>query len=151
MQILVDADALPNAIKAIIFRAAERTQINLIFVANQFMRIPNKQNISMIKVAKGPDEADDYIVENVRDGDLVITADIPLADRVISKQAYALDPRGELFTEGNIKSRLATRDLMEQLRNEGILEGGPSSYNARNAQLFTNQLDRFLTKHTKII
>jgi uncharacterized protein len=149
MQILVDADALPSAIKTIIFRAAERKQIKLTLVANQFLRTPNKPNISMVTVAKKPDEADDYIVDIVKAGDLVITADIPLADRVINKHAYALDPRGELFTESNIKSRLATRDLMEQLRSEGIVEGGPSSFNTKNAQQFANQLDRFLTKHIK--
>jgi len=120
MQILVDADALPVAIKTIIFRAAERMKLPLILVANRYLHTPNKPNIKMVTVAKNPDEADDYIVENVQKGDLVITADIPLADRVIHKEAYAIDPRGDLFTEANIKTRLATRDLMEQLRNNGI-------------------------------
>jgi uncharacterized protein len=149
MQILVDADALPNAIKAIIYRAAERRQIKLILVANRYLQTPSKPNISMITVAKNPDEADDYIVKKTKMNDLVITADIPLADRVINKNAYALDPRGNLYTEANIKSRLATRDLMEQLRNDGILEGGPAAFNTKDAQQFANQLDRFLTKHAK--
>ncbi len=150
MQIFVDADALPNAIKTIIYRAAERLQLKLILVANRQLYVPQKPNISMIKVAEGPDEADDYIVNSVDVDDLVITADIPLADRIIKKQAYALDPRGNLYTEANIKSRLATRDLMDQLRKDGIIEGGgPSSFNSKDTQQFANQLDRFLTKHSK--
>ena len=149
MQIFVDADALPNAIKTIIYRAVERMQINLTLVANRFLHTPNKPNISMVTVAKNPDEADDYIVDKVKADDLVITADIPLADRVINKKAYALDPRGNLYTEANIKSRLATRDLLEQLRKDGIIEGGPSSFNTKDVQQFANQLDRFLTKHIK--
>ena len=149
MQILVDADALPNVLKSIIFKVAERTGISLTLVANRHLHTPNKPNISMVTVAKNPDEADDYIVKQTQKGDLIITADIPLADRVIKKEAHALDPRGDLFTEGNIKSRLATRDLMEQLRNEGIVEGGPSSFNSKNVQQFANQLDRFITKHMK--
>ena len=149
MQILVDADALPNALKSIIFKVAERTGIKLTLVANRHLYTPDKPNISMVTVAKNPDEADDYIVKQTQKGDLIITADIPLADRVIKKEAHALDPRGDLFTEGNIKSRLATRDLMEQLRNEGIVEGGPSSFNSKNVQQFANQLDRFVTKHMK--
>ena len=150
MKIFVDADALPNAVKNIIFRAAERMKLNLILVANRYLHTPDIPNISMVTVAKNPDEADDYIVDNVRIGDLVITADISLADRAINKKAYALDPRGSLYTEANIKSRLATRDLLTQLRNDGIIEGGPSSFNTKNVQQFANQLDRFLTKHKKI-
>ena len=149
MQIFVDADALPRAVKTIIYRAVERIKINLILVANRHLYTPDEPNISMVTVAKNPDEADDYIVNNVKTGDLIITADIPLADRVINKKAYALDPRGNLYTEANIKSRLATRDLMEQLRKDGIIEGGPSSFNSKDVQLFANQLDRFLTKHNK--
>ena len=149
MQILVDADSLPGAIKTIIIRAAERKQINLVFVANRYLKLPDKPYITMVTVAKNPDEADNYIVKVVKEGDLVITADIPFADRVISKKAHALDPRGKLFTETNIKTCLATRDLMEQLRKDGLVEGGQGTFNTKDVQLFANQLDRFLTKFAK--
>ena len=149
MQIIVDADALPNAIKNIIYRAVERTRLKLTLVANKHLRIPDRPNISMITVGKNPDEADDYIVKIVEKNDLVITADIPLADRVITKNAFVIDPRGTLFTEANIKNRLATRDLMEQLRKEGVIEGGPTAFNSKDTQQFANQLDRFITRKHK--
>jgi len=149
MQILIDADATPVVIKDIIFRAVERNKIPLILVANQSMKYPKSQFISSIVVAAGPDEADDRIAEIVQAGDLVITADIPLADRVVTKGGYALNPRGEFYTEANIKERLAMRDLMDELRNSGISTGNQSAFSSRDRQAFANQLDRFLTKHLR--
>ena len=146
MKILVDADACPIAVKEILYKAAKRLHVELILVANQFMRTPKSEFIKSIIVAEGPDEADDHIVEIVAAGDLVITADIPLADRVIKKEAVVLDPRGILLTDENIGERLAVRNLMQDLRTSGIETGGPNSYGVREKQEFANQLDRFLTR-----
>jgi uncharacterized protein len=149
MKILVDADACPIAVKEILYKAAKRLHVELILVANQFMRTPKSEFIKSIIVAEGPDEADDHIVEIVAAGDLVITADIPLADRVIKKEAVVLDPRGILLTDENIGERLAVRNLMQDLRTSGIETGGPNSYGVREKQEFANQLDRFLTRALK--
>jgi uncharacterized protein len=149
MQILVDADALPNVIKDILFRAVKRLRIPLTMVANQYVTVEKSKHIKSIVVSSGPDVADDRIVELVQQGDLVVTADIPLADRVIANGAYALDPRGDLYTEENIKDRLATRNLMNELRNGGVIEGGPAGFSRKDRQAFANQLSRFLTKHCK--
>ena len=146
-RIFVDADALPNAIQGILFRAVERVGIPLILVANECVRIPRSEYISSVAAPAGPDAADDRIVELVRQGDLVITADIPLADRVVDKGGYAIDPRGELYTEKNIKERLAMRNLMNRLRSGGVISGGPSFFSRKDIQAFANQLDRFLAKH----
>ena len=147
MQILIDADATPVVIKEILFRAAERNNIMLILVANQPMKHPGSPFISSIVVPAGPDEADDRIAEILHPGDLVITADIPLADRVVTKGGFALNPRGVFYTEANIKERLAIRDLMDELRNSGIDTGNQAAFSNRDRQAFANQLDRFLTKH----
>lgn len=147
MQILVDADACPRAVKEILFRAVQRQEISTTLVANQYMRVPLSEFIHSIAVPNGPDEADDHIVELVAAGDLVITADIPLADRVVSKGATALDPRGTLLTEANIKERLATRDLLDELRNAELVGGGPPTFGARDTQAFANELNRFLQAH----
>ncbi len=147
MQILVDANALPNVIKDILFRAVKRLRIPLTMVANQYVTVEKSKYIKSIVVSSGPDVADDRIVELVQQGDLVVTADIPLADRVVAKGAYALDPRGDLYTEENIKDRLAMRNLMNELRNGGVIEGGPPSFSRKDRQAFANQLNRFLTKH----
>ncbi|MDA0335300.1 MAG: YaiI/YqxD family protein [bacterium] len=144
MKILVDADACPRAVKEILFRAVQRLKIPTTLIANQYMRVPLADHIDSIAVAAGPDEADDRIVELAEAGDLVITADIPLADRVVAKGATALDPRGTLLTAANIKERLATRDLLDELRSAALVEGGPSSYGARDSQAFANQLNQFL-------
>ena len=149
MQILVDADALPNVIKDILFRAVKRLRIPLTMVANQYVTVEKSKYIKSIVVSSGPDVADDRIVELVQQGDLVVTADIPLADRVVAKGAYALDPRGDLYTEENIKDRLAMRNLMNELRNGGVIEGGPQGFSRKDRQAFANQLSRFLTKHCK--
>ncbi|HON80594.1 MAG TPA: YaiI/YqxD family protein [Spirochaetota bacterium] len=147
MQILIDADAAPVVIKDILFRAAIRNEIPLILVANQPMRFPQSPYISSIVVSAGPDEADNRIAEIICPGDLVITADIPLADRVVTRGGFALNPRGEFYTEANIKERLAMRDLMDDLRNSGIQTGAQAVFSSRDRQAFANQLDRFLTKY----
>ncbi len=145
MRIWVDADACPNAIKDILFRAAERAKVILTLVANQPIRTPPSQFIKALQVPAGFDVADDKIVELVATGDLVITADIPLAAGVIDKGGHALDPRGEFYTKDNIKERLAMRKLMDELRSSGIDTGGPSTFSNADRQAFANKLDRFLT------
>ncbi|PKL37473.1 MAG: YaiI/YqxD family protein [Spirochaetae bacterium HGW-Spirochaetae-1] len=147
MKILVDADACPSAIKDILIRAAERVRIPVIFIANQHVRLPVSDYISMILVEAGPDIADDRIVELAEDGDIVISEDIPLADRAIDKGAFIISTRGELYTKENIKQRLATRDLLNDLRSAGIETGGPDRLSQKDIRMFANQLDRFLTKH----
>jgi uncharacterized protein len=149
MQIFVDADAFPNVIKDILIRAAVRFHVPLVFVANQPVRIGQSANISSIVVPAGPDLADDRIAELAQPGDLVITADIPLADRVVAKGASAINPRGKLYTEENIKDRLAMRDLMNKLRDGGMITGGPSTFSRKDRQAFANQLNSFLTRHFK--
>ncbi len=134
MKILVDADACPRAVKEILFRAVQRVKIKTTLIANQYVRVPLSEHIDSIAVSAGPDEADDRIVELVEADDLVITADIPLADRVVAKGATALDPRGTLLTAANIKERLATRDLLDELRNAALVGGGPSTFGARDTQ-----------------
>lgn len=146
MRIILDADASPSAVREILFRAAERMRISLVLVANQAIRHPGSPMITGIVVPAGPDEADDAIYSMVEPGDLVVTADIPLADRVIGKGAYVIDPRGQLYTAGNIRERLAMRDLMDDLRNGGMDTGGPSAFRDRDRQAFANQLDRLLTR-----
>ena len=144
MKILVDADACPRAVKEILFRAVQRVKIKTTLIANQYVRVPLSEHIDSIAVSAGPDEADDRIVELVEADDLVITADIPLADRVVAKGATALDPRGTLLTAANIKERLAARDLLDELRNAALVGGGPSTFGARDTQAFSNQLNQFL-------
>ena len=144
MRIWVDADACPNAIKDILFRAAERAQVILTLVANQPIRTPPSQFIKALQVPAGFDVADDKIVELVEAGDLVITADIPLAAGVIEKGGHALDPRGEFYTKDNIKERLAMRKLMDELRSGGIDTGGPATFSNADRQAFANKLNRFL-------
>ena len=149
MQILVDADAFPGVIVDILYRAVERVRVPLILVSNKHIKIPHSLYISTITVSTGFDVADDRIVTMVQQGDLVITADIPLADRVVEKGGYAIDPRGELYTESNVKHRLAMRNLLNELRSGGMITGGPSSFGRKDIQLFACQLDRFLTKYCK--
>ena len=146
MQIWVDADACPGAIKELLFRTAERRKIKVTLVANQSMRVPQSEFIDTILVPSGMNIADRRIVELVAPGDLVITADIPLAADVVAKGGQALDPRGELYTENNVGERLAVRNMFDGLRGEGQIMGGPSNFSARDRQAFSNQLDRWLTK-----
>ena len=147
MILYLDGDAFPNPLKPILFRAIERLAIKTFVVANKRVDIGQSKNISYITVRSGPDEADNRIVEMLEKGDLVITADIPLADRAISKNAYAINHRGELYTTVNIKNRLAMRNLMQDLRDSGMPTKGPAPFNQKDAHEFANQLNKFLTKH----
>lgn len=146
MRIWVDADACPNVIKDILFRAAERVRLPLTLVANQPIRTPASAYIRSVQVAGGFDVADKHIAEQVEPGDLVVTADIPLAAAVVEKGAQALDPRGELYTEANVRQRLTLRNFMDELRSSGVDTGGPAALNQRDRQAFANQLDRVLAK-----
>lgn len=147
MKIWVDADACPVVIKDILFRAAERTGVQVTFVANQFIKIPPSRCINFIQVSGGFDVADNEIVKRLSEGDLVITADIPLAAEVIEKGGLALNPRGELYTQSNIRARLNMRDFMESLRSSGVDTGGPAALSKSDRQAFANQLDKFLTRY----
>ena len=147
MQIWVDADACPNVIKEILFRAAERVQVPLILVANKTLLPPPSRYISSIRVGAGLDVADNTIVKEMESGDLVITADIPLASEVIGQGGHALNPRGEFYSRENIEERLSMRNFMDELRGSGVNTGGPATLNQKDRQAFANQLDRFLTKH----
>lgn len=149
MQIWVDADACPNAIKEILFRVARRTGTMLTLVSNHPLRVPPDRNIRNVQVPSGFDVADNWIIEQVEAGDLVITADIPLAAGVVDKSAFALNPRGEFYTEANIRQRLGMRDFMDQLRASGVDTGGPAAFSPRDRQAFANQLDRFLARHPR--
>lgn len=146
MQIWVDADACPRVIKEILFRAAERKKVQTILVANQPLNTPNSPFISSMVVTAGFDVADDKIVELMQPGDLVITADIPLAAAAIGKNGHALNPRGEFYTEDNIKERLAVRNMLDELRGCGVETSGPAAFNTSDRQAFANQLDRFLAR-----
>ncbi|KXU82869.1 hypothetical protein CR51_42735 [Caballeronia megalochromosomata] len=147
MQIIVDADACPAVVKDILFRAGPRMKVNVTLVANQFLRTPPSPWIRAIQVPAGFDVADARIVEMAVAGDLIITADIPLAAAVIAKQAFALDPRGEWMNTDNIEERLSIRAMMDQLRGSGVQTGGPAPYAPRDGKNFAAQLDRFLAKH----
>ena len=149
MQIWVDADACPGVVKEILFRAAERAKVQLILVANQAMQVPRSPYISSKQVGSGFDVADDYIAEQVEKGDLVITADIPLAADVITNGGEALNPRGERYTEENIRQRLAMRDFMDTMRGSGIHTGGPPPLNQTDRRNFANELDRFIARATR--
>ena len=146
MKIWIDADACPNAVKEIIFRASKRTKTAVTLVANQYIPKPKSPLINSVQVKQGFDEADDYIVEHLNANDIVITADIPLASDAIDKGAIVINPRGDLYTEENIKQRLSTRDLMEELRSTGMVSGGPMAYGQKESQNFANSLDRLLAK-----
>lgn len=144
MHIWVDADACPAAVKEILFRAATRRQLPLTLVANQVLRTPASPLIRMIQVPGGFDEADKYIVAQVQPGDLVITADIPLAAEVVAKAAQALSPRGELYGKDNIRGLLDMRNFMDTLRSTGVETGGPPAFGAADRQAFANRLDGLL-------
>lgn len=144
MHIWVDADACPGVIKEILFRAAERTRRPLTLVANQYLRIPASPLIRMIQVPGGLDEADKYIAAHVQTGDVVVTADIPLAAAIVEKDAHALSPRGELYGKENIRELLDLRNFMDTLRSTGVETGGPAAFNAGDRQAFANRLDRLL-------
>ena len=149
MQIWIDADDCPGVIKEILFRAAQRTGVQLTLVANQFLRVPAAANISMIQVPQGFDVADNEIVKRAGAGDLVITSDIPLAAEVIDKGANVLSPRGEWYSTENIRARLNMRDFMDTLRSSGVDTGGRRALNQADRQAFANHLDSFLTRHAQ--
>ena len=146
MTIWVDADACPNAIKDILFRAAERARLPLLLVANQWLRTPPSPWIRAIQVPSGLDVADSEIVQRCEPGDLVVTADIPLAARVVEKGAAVIDPRGERYTVDTIGQRLSMRNFMDELRGAGVATGGPPPLGPRERQAFANQLDRWLAQ-----
>lgn len=148
MTIWVDADACPGVIKEILFRAAERTGIALTLVANQPVRVPKSRNITALQVAPGFDVADDEIVRRAEAGDLVITADIPLASELIEKGAAVITPRGERYTINTIKARLQMRDFMETMRSSGVNTGGPPPLNNQDRKAFADQLDRWLAQNS---
>lgn len=146
MRIWVDADACPGVVKEILFRAADRLEVETILVANQFLRVPASRYVSSVQVAGGFDVADNEIVARMEPGDLVITADIPLAAEVVACGGTALNPRGSLYTAENIKEHLARRNFMDELRSTGSITGGPASLGKTDVQAFANQLDKHLTR-----
>lgn len=147
MQIWVDADACPNVIKDILFRVADRREIQVTLLANQLLRTPPSRFIRALQVPAGFDVADREIVLRLQAGDLVITADIPLAAEVIEKGGHALNPRGEFYTVDNIREHLGLRNFMDGLRSSGVETGGPAAFSQSDRHAFANQLDRFLVKH----
>lgn len=147
MKIWVDADACPVVIKDIIFKAAQRTGVETILVANQYIRVPAAKNITSMQVPAGFDVADDEIVKRCEQLDLVITSDIPLAAEVIEKGAFALSPRGEMLDRENVRSRLNIRDFMDTMRASGVNTGGPPALSQSDRQSFANHLDRYLTQN----
>jgi len=148
LTIYVDADALPGDAKRVLFRAAERTGTPVIMVANVPLSAP--KGIQTVVVSGGFNVADDWIADHVQPGDLVITADIPLASRVVDRQAVALDPRGRLYTEAVVKERLATRNLLDELRGANLLQGGgPAPFGKQDVQRFANQLNAYLTRGSR--
>ena len=143
-QVWVDADACPAVIRDILFRAAERAQVPVTLVANQWLRTPPSRHVHALQVQGGFDAADDLIAERAGPGDLVVTQDIPLAARVLERGAAAVDPRGQRYTADSIGGRLSMRSFMEELRGAGVQTGGPAVFHARDRQAFANQLDRWI-------
>ena len=146
LRVWVDADACPRPIKEVLFRAADKRGVQTTLVANQYLRTPPSKFIQAVQVEQGFDVADNEIVRRMSPGDIVITQDIPLADEVIRAGGIAINPRGTLYTEANIKDHLSRRDLMEQLRDGGVVSGGPSAFDKKDVQAFANALDRAVTK-----
>lgn len=149
MFIWVDADACPNVIKEVLYRAADRTATTITFVANQFLRVPPSPYLRTLQVPAGFDVADNEIVRRCQPGDLVITADIPLAAEVIEKGAAALNPRGERYSPATIREHLTMRDFMDTLRSSGVQTGGPAAMSPRDRQQFANELDSWLTQQKR--
>lgn len=142
--IWIDADACPNLIKTVLFKAAQKRQLMTILVANQLIATPPSKYIRSVRVSGGFDVADDYIVQHLQAGDLVISGDIPLAANVIEKQGFVINPRGEMYDQRNIGEKLAMRNFMEEMRNSGQVSGGAAAMGAKDVQNFANALDRFL-------
>ena len=146
MKIWVDADACPKAVKEILYRVADRTEISVTFVANSPLHLPNSSFISLIQVGSGADIADNEIAEKSEAGDLIITADIPLASRVVEKGAQALDPRGKIYDKNNIGQILSMRNFMDELRGSGVETGGPSGFGQKEKFKFANALDKLIAQ-----
>lgn len=151
MQIWIDGDACPKTIKDILFRMAIRTQTSLIVVSNHPLSAPSSPFIKRIQVGAGFDVVDKYIVDCIQPGDLVITADIPFADAVVTQGGFALNPRGELYSANNIKQHLGSRNFNESLRSTGMITGGPNKHSSKEIQRFANNLDKWITQHKKSI
>jgi uncharacterized protein YaiI (UPF0178 family) len=149
MRIWIDADACPGEIKTFIFRTARRRNLEVCVVANRHLYVPSSPLVTLVRVGGGPDEADRYITQHVAPNDLVITADIPLAAAVVDRQAMAINPRGDIYSEENVNERLAVRNLMQQLRSAGVIQGGPAQLRATDRQKFAEALDRTLTRLLK--
>ncbi len=147
MRIIIDADAVPAAVKEVLFRASARLNIPLVFVANNYQFLPKSELNKMVVVSSGLDKADDFIAETVCAGELVITADIPLAARVIEKEAFALNPRGFLYTAQNVGEKLSLRNFMDEIRGFGTDTGGPAPYSVKHKEAFAKELDKFLNSH----
>ena len=146
MKIWVDADACPRVIKEMVYRASERLKVEVCLVANNDLSKSHTRFVTSVRVKNGFDVADDYIAENAQPSDLVITADIPLAARIVEKGGVALDPRGELYTEENVGERLSMRNLMQELRADGLVQGGPGQFSLTDRQRFASSMDRLLTR-----
>lgn len=149
MKIYIDADACPRPVKEVVIKAATKAQIKVILVANSYMNIPMSPFISLVQVEKGDDVADLYIVDHVSSEDLVITADIPLADLIVKKDAMAINPRGEVYTEENISERLSVRNFMQELRDNGMDTGGPPPFGTKDKAAFANSLNKIMTRKLK--
>ncbi len=148
MKIWIDADAAPGAVKEIVFRASARLGLDTVLVANQRLATPRSNpRVVAVVVSGGPDVADQYIVDHATEGDLAITADIPLAAALVERGVMVLDPRGEQYSDANVRERLSVRDFMDSLRSSGVETGGPKPYGRQERQAFANSLDRLLTKH----
>ncbi|MFT6141417.1 MAG: hypothetical protein ACJAXN_002651 [Psychromonas sp.] len=150
MTIWIDADACPVPVREMVLRAGQRTSTALVFVANSPLPVPRRALVKTVQVAQGFDVADNYISQHAQLNDLVITQDIPLAAEIVEKGITALNPRGELYTEANIRQRLAMRNLSEELRSMGQISGGPNKFGDKEKQNFANALDRWLQKAKKI-
>lgn len=146
MKIWIDADACPAPVKEIIYRASEKRQVPVVLVANQVQRVPRNPLIAQIQVAKTPDAADHYIIQESDVTDMVVTADVPLAAELVAKRVHVINPRGETYTEANVRERLNMRDMMDELRGAGMISGGPATYNDKDKQAFANALDRWLQR-----
>jgi uncharacterized protein YaiI (UPF0178 family) len=145
-RLLIDADACPRALKEVLYRISGRLNLPIVLVANSQQHVPLNPLVSFVKVDKGSDMADHYIVENVTPEDIVITADIPLAAFIVEKNAIALDHRGELYTEENVRERLSIRDFMKDIRDSGVITGGPAPFGPKDVEKFTNSLNKILTR-----
>lgn len=146
MKIWIDADACPVSVKEIVYRASERRNVPVCLVANQLQKVPRSPLITQIQVAKTPDAADHTIIQEAANTDMVVTADVPLAAELVANQVHVINPRGEAYTEANVRERLNMRDMMDGLRGAGLVSGGPATYNEKDKQAFANALDRWLQK-----